>query len=90
MLEHNQYHIKPGAYKHYKGGIYIVENILTHHKVEGVWTKLHDPLVIYRNLDAQYESINGKAPVMIVKTYCRTFLEFFEVIDGVPRFIPCD
>lgn len=88
MLEHNQYEIKPGPYQHYKGGIYIVENILTHHKVEGVWTKIQDPLIIYRNLEAQYEAINGDKPVMVIKTYCRTFVEFHEVIDGVPRFKP--
>lgn len=86
MLEHNQFGIKPGTYEHYKGGIYVVENILTHEKpiAEGAWTKMHDPLVIYRNLEQQFESVNGTKQY-VIKTFARPLTEFLATveIDGV-------
>lgn len=71
MLEHNQFGLKPGAYQHYKGGIFVVENVLTHQEEdpEGPFMKLQDPLVIYRNLEQQFETLNGGNPKQIIKTY---------------------
>lgn len=70
MLENNQFGIKPGPYKHYKGATFIVENILTHQEEdqEGPFIKLQDPLVIYRDLEYQFESLNG-VKQLVIKTY---------------------
>lgn len=77
MIAKNQFNIEPGVYEHYKGGLYVVETILTHMKNEegGDWIKLQDPLVIYRNLEAQVESINGVSKY-VIKTYARKLSNF--------------
>ena len=78
MIYNNQFDLNPGVYEHYKGGLYVVESILTHTKNEqgGDWIRLMDPLVIYRKLEPEYESINGGPKSMVVKTYARTLSNF--------------
>lgn len=70
MLVINQFNLQPGVYESYKGGLYVVETILTHLKNEdgGDWIKQQDPLVIYRNLEPQVESING-VNTFVIKTF---------------------
>lgn len=97
MLEHSQFHVKPGAYEHYKTNadgshpIYVVENIITHHQQEGVWVKLQDPFVVYRNLDQQFENINGTR-TWVIKTFMRPLSEFTSDVEVngqlVKRFKP--
>lgn len=93
MLDNNQFKLKPGVYEHYKGGIYVVENIVTHEANEdgGDWIHLQDPKVIYRNLDAQYATINDVRQ-QIIKTFSKRLSEFtgWVEIDGekVQRYKP--
>lgn len=70
MLIKNQYHLEPGVYESYKGGLYVVETILNHMKNEdgGDWIKMQDPLVVYRNLEAQVEKLNG-VDTFVIKTF---------------------
>jgi hypothetical protein len=92
MNEHNQFSIKPGTYEHYKVNtdgkhpIYVLENIITHREVNGVWTKFQDPLVVYRNLEPQYESINDASgqKSLVIKTYQKPISEWLETteVDG--------
>lgn len=92
MIYNNQFDLNPGVYEHYKGGLYVVESILTHTKLEpgGDWQKLQDPWVIYRKLEPEYDSINGGPVQMVVKTYSNTLSRFKAMVevDGklVPRF----
>lgn len=95
MIEHNEYKVKPGVYEHYKINadgkhpVYVVENIGNWVQVHGVWTKLQDPLVIYRNLEHQFEEVNGK-PTWVIKNFMRPLSEFTSTVEvngeRVPRF----
>lgn len=91
MLENNQFGVKPGPYEHYKGGIYILRNIVTHHKLDGAWTHIQDPWIVYEHLEPKYEEVNGVMQ-QVQKSYMRRMSEFTaEVeVDGqkVKRFKP--
>lgn len=98
IIEHNQFGLRPGPYEHYKINadgshpIYVVENIVTHVWKKGIWFKLQDPYVIYRNLENQYEEVNGTRQ-WVIKSFMRTLSEFMgEAVgaDGkkVKRFKP--
>lgn len=95
----NEYDLNPGVYEHYKGGIYIVQNLITHSKKAGKVKKLRDPMVVYRDLDNTYKTIErGKnadgspymARVEVIKNYMTPLSEFLEhvLLDDklVPRF----
>jgi hypothetical protein len=76
MLENNQFNIKPGVYRHHTG-LYKVTQIVTHRKIEAVWTKLQDPDVIYEHLEAQYDYVNGgENKVMVIKCYSEPLSNF--------------
>lgn len=76
----NEY-IQPGTYKHYKGSLYVLVDVVTHGDSEGdQMTKLTDPLVIYRDLVPMTEHMNGKA-ITPHKRYMRTLSEFNSVVD---------
>jgi hypothetical protein len=90
MIYNNQFDLNPGVYEHYKGGLYVVESILTHIKNEqgGDWERVMDPLVIYRKLEPEYEAINGGPKSMVVKTYARTLSNFKGSVDIEGKLIP--
>lgn len=49
----NEYKLMPGVYQHYKGGLYVVTELVTHMEgADGEMEYLPDPLVCYRELDA--------------------------------------
>lgn len=78
MLENNKLGIKPGVYSHIStGGIYVVMTAVTHVKKGGIWFKLPDPYVVYRNLETQYEEIDGKK-TEVMKHYMKKLSEFKE------------
>lgn len=85
----NEY-IQPGTYQHYKGGLYVLVDVVTHaDNTEGKMDKLVDPLVIYRDLTGTVEHVNGK-PVVPHKRYARTLSSFTSNVEHnkniVPRF----
>jgi len=91
MLEHNQFGLKPGVYKHFKGPMYVVENIITHKDINGIWTKMVDPIVVYRHLEQAYEEVDGQKK-MIIQTFQKKLSEFMsdKVLDDgttVVRFM---
>jgi hypothetical protein len=52
----NEYKLMPGVYQHYKGGMYVVTELVTHLEgADGVMQPLPDPLVCYRDLDTTKE-----------------------------------
>lgn len=83
--------IEPGTYEHYKGGIYVLLDVVTHmeNQTKGKIEKLQDPLVVYRDLIPMVEHVEGKA-IVPHKRYCRTLSEFKATVthDGksVKRF----
>lgn len=62
----NEYNLTPGVYEHYKGTLYIVQNLITHHEVENEkWEKMRDPEVVFRTLENEYlETPTGKREVI--------------------------
>jgi hypothetical protein len=82
MLENNQFNLKPGVYQHHTG-LYKVTNVVTHRKVEGVWTKLQSPDVIYEHLETQYDYINDSTTKqMVIKCYSEPLSHF--ILDFTP------
>lgn len=86
----NEY-IQPGMYQHYKGGMYVLVDVITHadNVATGQMDKLADPLVVYRDLVPMVEHVNGKA-ITPHKRYMRTLSEFTAMVNHnekrVPRF----
>lgn len=90
----NEYDLQPGIYKHYKGDLYVVIDIITHMENNAInkMELLTDPLVVYRDVvGIPGHDIKGK-PGIPHKRYARALSEFTgDVIkDGVSikRFIP--
>lgn len=83
----NEFNLEPGVYQHYKGGIYVVTDIVTHmDNPTGHMEALQDPLVIYRDIDAIVKHVNGK-PRQAHQVYARPLSEFNALVDsGVKRF----
>jgi hypothetical protein len=59
----NEYNLEPGTYEHYKGSIYVVTEIVTHmdNPETGHMEPLHDPLVVYRDVEPVVRHVNGRA-----------------------------
>lgn len=88
----NEY-IEPGTYQHYKGGMYVVTEVVTHMENESIGKieKMPMPLVVYRDLHAIVEhDVNGKPVPTVHKRYARKLSEFEEIIihndKSVKRF----
>jgi hypothetical protein len=86
----NEFDFEPGTYQHYKGGIYVVTNIVTHmDNPEGAMDALADPLVVYRDLIPIVKHVQGK-PMAAHQVYARTLSEFTEMVthnnESVKRF----
>jgi hypothetical protein len=94
----NEYNLYPGVYEHYKGELYVVENIITHSlDSKNEFYQLDDPKVVYRNLVPIYrpkETGTNKEtgePITIMVKVTMVFEQplsrFFENIKkGVKRF----
>lgn len=91
MLVHNQYNIQPGTYQHWKNKkLYVVTDLVTHLEdpEQHIMVEQTDPLVVYRDLEWNYELI-GNTRKMVQKTYARRLSEFNELMEGgVKRFRP--
>jgi len=89
----NEYDIEPGVYRHYKGGYYVVLDIITHMENQsiGKMEPIANPLVVYRDLTpVAGHDIKGRPSNDIHKRYARTLSEFNATVmkDGetVKRF----
>jgi hypothetical protein len=73
----NEFNIEPGTYQHYKGGLYVVTDLLTHmdNPATGKMEPLTDPLVVYRDLEAIVKHVNGRPSRPHVR-YARPLSEF--------------
>lgn len=87
-------YIEPGTYKHYKGGLYVLIDVVTHmeNPAKGKIERLEDPLVVYRDLTQIVEhDANGKPTPTTHKRYCRSLSEFTQTIahngQSVKRFV---
>lgn len=83
----NEFNFEPGTYRHYKGGLYVALDIITHaeNTATGKIEALPDPLVVYRDLDAVVQHVNGR-PSIPHKRYARALSEFTgTVVQGGER-----
>ncbi len=78
----NEYGIQPGTYQHYKGGLYVLVEIVNYadNPETGLMEKIEDPFVIYRDVVPMVEHVNGK-PITPHKRYMRTLSEFNSLVD---------
>jgi len=85
----NEYHLEPGVYKHYKGTLYVVTELVTHMDgPDGKMQPLEDPLVCYRDLIYIAKHVAGKPVPMSHQVYARPLSTFLEDIgDGRKRFV---
>lgn len=86
----NEHQIEPGTYRHHKGAIFVVTDLVTHEEnaasgdmEELPWGKMK---VIYRDVERVAKHVNGKLTKDYHQTYCMTVEDFFKTIDGKPRF----
>ena len=80
----NEYDIEPGVYRHYKGGLYVVLDIITHmeNPATGKMEQLADPLVLYRDLAPVVgHDVKGRPSNDIHKRYARALSEFTEKVN---------
>lgn len=79
----NEYNLEPGVYQHYKGGLYVVTDIVTHmdNPAIGKMEPLPDPLVVYRDLEAPVRHVNGRSQ-SAHQVYARTLNEFTGTVDN--------
>jgi hypothetical protein len=77
----NEFNLEPGAYQHYKGGVYVVTDIITHmdNAKTGAMEPLQDPLVVYRDLTPVVRHVEGRRQ-MAHQVYARSLSEFTEMI----------
>lgn len=73
----NEFNLEPGTYQHYKGGLYVVVQIVTHmdNPENGKMEALPDPLVCYRDLSPMARHINGRYQ-NVHQVYARPLSEF--------------
>lgn len=73
----NEFDFEPGTYRHYKGGLYVALDIVTHteNPQTGKMEALPDPLVVYRDLNAVVQHVNGR-PSIPHRRYARALSEF--------------
>lgn len=58
----NEFHLEPGVYRHHKGNLFVVTNIITHmDNAEGHMEPLQDPVVVYHDLENVVRHVNGRA-----------------------------
>jgi hypothetical protein len=59
----NEYNLEPGVYQHYKGGVYVVTDLVTHmdNPTTGKMEPLQDQLVVYRDLETPVKHVLGKS-----------------------------
>lgn len=78
----NEYNLEPGVYQHYKGGLYVVTDIVTHmdNTAIGKMEPLPDPLVVYRDIEAPVRHVNGKSQAAH-QVYARPLNEFTGTVD---------
>lgn len=84
----NEYSIEPGTYQHYKGGIYVVTDLITHMDdvATGKMAPLADPLVVYRDLNPVVRHVEGRVQIAH-QLYARPLSEFQSMtVDGQKRF----
>lgn len=82
----NEYNLEPGVYQHYKGGLYVVTELVTHmDDASGAMAPLADPLVCYRDVQPIVKHVAGK-PVPAHQVYARPLSTFFELVEGKKRF----
>ncbi len=77
----NEYDLEPGVYQHYKGGLYVVTDLVTHmdNPATGKMAKLQDPLVVYRDLQAIQRHVKGRVQ-MAHQVYARKLSEFNSMV----------
>lgn len=89
MNLHNEHNIQPGVYRHHKGDYYVVENLVTHVEdpIKGDMIELppDQMLVVYRDVVPITKMINGRHQAAH-QVYQRTVKDFFELVNGKPRF----
>lgn len=75
----NEFNLEPGVYKHHKGGLYVVTDVITHmdNPTIGKMESLPDPLVVYRDLKAPVRHVKGRNQTAH-QVYARTLSEFNE------------
>jgi hypothetical protein len=89
----NEFGIEPGVYEHYKKGLYVVTDIITHmdNPNTGKMEAIPDPLVVYRDVTPVVRHVNGKAQTAH-QVYARTLSEFTAIVPhngkNVKRFTP--
>lgn len=73
----NEYNLEPGVYRHHKGRLYVVTDIVTHmdNTAVGKMEPLPDPLVVYRDLEAPVRRVNGRNQ-SAHQVYARKLSEF--------------
>ena len=92
MINYINEYIEPGVYEHYKGGIYVLLDVITHMENPSVGKieRLAEPLVVYRDLTQILEHDKNGKPCYPHKRYCRTISDFKAMVmhDGnsVKRF----
>lgn len=84
----NEFNIEPGSYQHYKGGIYVVTDLITHmdNAATGKMEPLQDPLVVYRDLIPVVRHVDGRVQ-QAHQVYARPLSEFSAMtVNGEKRF----
>ncbi len=86
----NEFDFSPGTYRHYKGGVYVAVDLITHMDgAQGTMEPLPDPLVVYRDLEAIVKHVNGR-PIAVHQRYARKLSEFIGMVskglETVKRF----
>lgn len=78
----NEYDLEPGVYQHYKGGKYVVTDIVTHmdNPATAKMEPLPDPLVVYRDLTPIVKHVRGKAQ-QAHQVYAHSLAEFTGMVD---------
>lgn len=77
MNQINEFNFEPGTYRHYKGGYYVALDLITHADdvQTGKMEPLQDPLVVYRDINALVQHVNGR-PTIPHRRYARALSEF--------------
>lgn len=58
----NEFNLEPGIYRHHKGALYVVTDLITHmDNPKGKMAPLQDPLVVYRDVQAIVRHVKGRS-----------------------------
>jgi len=79
----NEFDLEPGTYQHYKGGLYVVTDLITHmdNPTTGAMEPITDPLVVYRDVIPVVRHVNGRAQ-QAHQVYARPLSEFIAMVDN--------